>query len=153
VFARALLLLFLGVYQTQLHADNSIISELNFGKIVVSDNNIISSLKILPDGGCYVTGEILIIESCSPGEIYFYNFPANTQLYFSTTVSNSDVQSGDTGTAKFQLSEVTSEQHKVTNEYGEVTLYLGGTLTTTGAGKRYSDSPYQGHYRVNVHYY
>jgi len=152
-FIWALLLLLFFAPHAQLHADNTIIAPLNFGKIIIADNKAISSLKILPDGGCYVNGNILIIEECSPAEIYFYNFPPNTQLYFTTTISNEDIQSADTGSAKFRLSEVTSEQHKVTNENGEVTLYIGGTLTTTGVGNGYRDSSYQGHYRVSVNYY
>jgi len=149
-----LLLFFFFSYHVELHADNTVIAPLNFGKIVVTNNTTISSLKIIADGGgCYVSGDILIVETCSPAEIYFYNFPANTQLYFTTTISNTDILSSNASTAQFQLLEVTSKDHLITNENGEVTLNIGGTLTTTGGGGNYLDSSYQGYYRVNVEYY
>ena len=129
------------------------ISILDFGKIVISSNNAASQAIVNRNGGAQYVGNIFPVSPPHRAEFALTNFPPNTTIFISATsiqaTSNSEVASNE----QFKLDNIDTPSSIVTNSNGSATLYVGGTLQTSGSGSNaYTNTNYSLKYRLDLNY-
>ncbi|MGC9386781.1 MAG: DUF4402 domain-containing protein [Hydrogenovibrio sp.] len=134
--------------------DITIEEPLNFGRIAIKDNNSLQTLRIRTNGHINKTDGIIVLEPGQPGRYFLYNFPANTTL--DIQVLQPAVSTGFSGSSPLQATFILLPQLELsqytTNLLGEVTLPLGGELTTSGDGQPYSEGNYSDTYNLLINY-
>lgn len=127
--------------------------EVKFGKIVVLDNLHVYTLTIQPDGRINSSPQIAVIDNGLPGRYLLYDFPENTQLNLS--ISALPTGSGfSVGTPEgiFTMALFLTQYTWTTNALGEVLVEVGGSLSTSGDGKRYLNGEYFQNFQMNIDY-
>ena len=147
------LLLLLGLSNTKAYAGVSFEQEVTFGKIVVLDNSATHTMTIQPNGSINASPQIAVIENGQPGRYLLYDFPINTQL----TLSISELPTGSgfsagTPDGAFSMSLFLTQYTWTTNALGEVLIEIGGSLSTSGDGKRYLNGEYFQNFQMNIDY-
>lgn len=127
--------------------------EVKFGKLVVLDNSDVYTLSIQPDGRINAPPQIALINPGQPGRYLLYDFPANTQLNLSIAnlPSGSGFSAGTTE-AEFSMALFLTQSAWTTNALGEVLVEVGGSLSTSGDGKRYLNGEYFKNFQMKIDY-
>ena len=113
---------------------------LNFGTLVIPQNNTLSSITISHEGEITKFGNIYVLTEGNPAELLFTDLPPLTQISFNKT-SDSTLQSEVLGanSAKFSVVLVDLPRTQASDEFGELLLKVGGRLITTGTSQSYLD--------------
>jgi hypothetical protein len=116
---------------------------LDFGTIVISQNNTVSSVSVSANGGTSVVGDIYVLEAGQPAELLITDLPSNQLIYLSK-VDSSELQNSDSSKSStdFSVSLVGFPRTEQTDELGELLLYIGGRLSTTGNSQDYADGEF-----------
>jgi hypothetical protein len=129
------------------------ISPLDFGSIVVADNNSSQRISINYTGSISSTTGIYIVTPPATGEFLLTNYPSEQQVFITArsiqAQSNSDIYTAD----QFTLTDVDVPSVITTDPAGSATLYVGGTLETSGSGiNSYTNTQYRITYQISVNY-
>lgn len=129
------------------------ISPLNFGTVVIVSNNTPERIILNHSGGVGYTSGIYAVTAPSVAEFMLTNYPPSQLVFISANSiqaqSNSDIYSAD----QFTLTNVDTPSTLTTDPTGAATLYVGGTLETSGSGTNsYLDTRYTINYQVTINY-
>ena len=116
---------------------------LNFGTLVIPQNNTLSSITISHEGKITTFGSIYVLTEGNPAELLFTDLPPLTQISFNK-MSDSTLQSEALGanSAKFSVVLVDLPRTQTSDEFGELLLKVGGRLITTGTSQSYLDGSF-----------
>lgn len=148
IFSATLLLAF-----SEVRGDIIEISPLTFGSVVVAENNTPEQITVNHSRGVSHTNGIFIVSPPAVGEFLLTNYPSNQQVFISgrsiQARSNSDIYSAD----QFSLTDVDVPSVLTTDNSGAATLFVGGTLETSGSGvNSYLNTQYRISYQISVNY-
>lgn len=115
---------------------------LDFGTIVITDNNSVSQLTIPMSGNATSSNKIYITRQGQAAQLRFFSYPAFTVLSFAPVFP---VQStnGVGATQEFTLSQILMPPTATTNATGEVLVKMGAVLQSSGSGLQYQNTDYQ----------
>ena len=116
---------------------------LNFGTLVIPQNNTLSSITINHNGEITTFGSIYVLTEGNPAELLFTDLPPLTQISFNK-MSDSTLQSEVLGanSAKFSVVLVDLPSTQTSDEFGDLLLKVGGRLITTGTSQSYLDGSF-----------
>ncbi len=125
------------------------ITKLSFGAFGLSKNDSIRTITVLPDNSFTQDVGIIIgrdpqrgeylLENFSPGDIIDVNIGNPQQLIPQTTSSPSLI-----------INNFTTNGPLTVAPDGKATLYIGGTLTTSGGPAHYTSDQYQGSFELTL---
>ena len=146
--------LLLSLFSVNLHAGVFVQNKLSFGTVVVTDNSVVSSVSMnLSDGKTVATNKMLVLVPGQLGEFTLFGFTPYIELQI--TADFLTVKSNTNGevTEQFTLDSLTTAPTVNTDADGKATLYIGGTLSTSGNGNNnYINTLYKGSYNIIVTY-
>lgn len=137
------------------------VEKLDFGQFGLRDNSAAHTLIVTPNNTA--TYDAAIIEGGrlpQRGEYDLTGFPPNMTLTLGVAVANPpndgglvlDNSGGATfGGKVFTVGDFTTNV-VVTDGAGDATVYIGGTLTTSGDGTMYGDGDYNGTYDITFYF-
>ena len=137
------------------------IEKLDFGQFGLRDNSAAHTLVVTPINTATYADEI-IPGGRSPqrGEYSLTGFPPNMTLTLGVVLANPPDDGGLTlnnssglslSGQVFTLSNFTTNS-VITDGAGDATVYIGGTLTTSGNGTMYGDGDYDGTYDITFYF-
>jgi hypothetical protein len=132
-------------------ADVTEIEAINFGQFTITDNQLVHTLTIEPDGSIVADPVFFVIDNGKQGEYSVTGFPNNTVLiitFGSTNLVSTSNPSHYFTLSNFQTSPATVE----TDAGGAATFTLGGDLKTSANGINYISSPYTATLTISVNY-
>ncbi|KTF12843.1 DUF4402 domain-containing protein [Pseudoalteromonas sp. H103] len=131
------------IFSKSLYCDSIQQEPLNFGTLVIPQNNTLSSITINHEGETTTFGSIYVLAEGNPAELLFTGLPPLTQVSFNKT-SDSTLQSEALGSnsAKFSVVLVDLPRTQASDEFGELLLKVGGRLITTGTSQGYLDGSF-----------
>ena len=134
------------------HAALLVDNDLSFGKIAISNNNVVSSVQVSRDGKSAATGKIYILEIGKPGVYTLTEFPPYALVSLSADVpafSSSTIP----GTQQFTISSVDMPDTINVGGDGSVQFKVGGVLQTSGVGGTYlGPATYQIYLNIDITY-
>lgn len=134
-------------------ADIQEVTSLDFGTIVVASNNIQAQVIMDYLGSTNYVGGVYAVTSPTRAEFQLSNFPANQALFITGNSIQSNTNSDIPSSEHFTLSNVSVPNTLTTDAVGSATLYVGGTLRTSGSGSTaYTDTRYTIRYQITVNY-
>ncbi|PKF61169.1 hypothetical protein CW745_11075 [Psychromonas sp. psych-6C06] len=121
---------------------------------MVTDNSSVSSVTVnLVDGKTLSNNKLRVLVPGQLGEFTLIDFPPYTQLYINAVILSSETTSDDYSPSQFTLDNITTLPTITVNESGIATLFIGGTLSTSGDGtNQYINSNYDGIYNISISY-
>jgi hypothetical protein len=140
-------------YSDKVSAGNTLLEPLNFGTIVVINNDSVGKITIALDGKITLEGPISIITPGHPAQFRFSNLPSYTQLNVTANVLSATTTIAAGTSEQFTLSNMVTLPSVTTNALGTVLVLVGGTLETSGVGVGdggYLDTTYSATYEVTV---
>jgi hypothetical protein len=144
-----LLLILLTAHSSQ--ADITTVEPLSFGTIVVQGNSSVSEISIDTKNKLTKTNYIRILNLGQRGEYFLSDFPAFTQLFTSANITSSETASSVGSSQQFTLSALTTAPSVTTDGDGTATIFVGGTLQTSGSGiGQYFDTGYTVSFELTV---
>lgn len=119
------------------------LSPLDFGTIAIKDNSAAYTHRVRYTGQIINDPEIIIITPGSPAEYLITGLPVSTLLAINVTSPSGVTTSPATGPSneQFTISNFDYLPSVTSNAIGEYTLFVGATLTTSGANT-YQDTLY-----------
>tara|TARA_B110000211_G_scaffold233246_1_gene298933 strand:- start:579 stop:1040 length:462 start_codon:yes stop_codon:yes gene_type:complete len=131
------------IFSKSVYCDSIQQEPLNFGTLVIPQNNTLSSITINHEGETTTFGSIYVLAEGNPAELLFTGLPPLTQVSFNK-ISDSTLQSEALGTnsAKFSVVLVDLPRTQASDEFGELLLKVGGRLITTGTSQGYLDGSF-----------
>lgn len=123
--------------------------ELTFGKFAMQDNDAAYDIVIQPDGSVIADPQYIFFSDPVTGEVEATGYSASTQLIINITNDNVD-PIGATGPSFTADTFFTIPDPVTTDGGGNATFEVGGTLTSSGSGTRYSDDDFQGNITITV---
>jgi len=128
------------IFSKSVYCDSIQQEPLNFGTLVIPQNNTLSSITINHEGETTTFGSIYVLAEGNPAELLFTGLPPLTQVSFNKT-NASTLQSEALGSnsAKFSVVLVDLPRTQASDEFGELLLKVGGRLITTGTSQSYLD--------------
>lgn len=149
-FAIGILLLLGG---EQAIGDITEISPMNFGTVVIASNSSPETIALGYTGSVGYSAGIYPVTSPSVAEFQLFNYPANQLLFISANSIQANSNSDIFSTEQFTLPHVDVPSVLTTDGSGAVTLFVGGTLQTSGSGSSsFIDTRYRINYQVTVNY-
>ncbi|WP_164078288.1 DUF4402 domain-containing protein [Alteromonas facilis] len=111
-------------------------SPLNFGRIAITNNSVVSSLQMTRNGQTTATNNIYVLEIGTPGVYTVTELPPYSLL---TLTADTPAFSGSTipGTEQFTLTAVDIPASVPVNVSGTAQFSVGGVLETSGNGGSY----------------
>ena len=126
------------------------IEEMNFGQGVVKNNDAQYTIELGADGSYNADPEIVFTNTPDPGEYLATGLPASTPI-INVTVSVIQQVVGDG--EDFTIDNFDIDHPASTNASGELPIYLGARLTTTGTGINYTgDTTFNGIFNLIITY-
>ena len=139
----------------------NVIQDLSFGTFAIRENTMPHSITINPDGSTTYDPDIISNVDANRGEYQFTDLPANVTFFVGLSFSNPPSEGGlmidnqtplsDGGGPQFTITTLIGEDLSTDNN-GDGTLYVGGTLTTSGTGATYNSGSYTGQFDVTLFY-
>ncbi|MDH3325310.1 MAG: hypothetical protein OEM38_01175 [Gammaproteobacteria bacterium] len=130
------------------------LSMLDFGTIAITDNTAAYTLRLRYTGQVIKDPQIIMITPGTPAEYFLSGFLPSTLLTINITsipgVTYSP-QSGNPSNQQFTISNFDYLPLVTTTAAGELSIFVGATLTTSGVGT-YEDTPYYTTLNINVSY-
>jgi hypothetical protein len=140
------------VFSLKVPAALLIDNDLSFGKIAVTNNNIVSSVQVSRNGASAAMGNIYILEIGKPGVYTLTEFPPFALVSLSAALpafSSSTIP----GTQQFTLSSVDMPDTINVGADGSAQFKIGGVLQTSGVGGTYiSPATYQIDLNIDITY-
>jgi hypothetical protein len=136
-----------------LNAEITTIQSLNFGTIVVTNNNFQSSVIIDPVGNVQIIGGIAVIESGNHAVYQLSDLPPNTVITPNIQVINSQMIANISSEETFRLTLLPNQNTLISDSNGSATLTLGGRIDSSGNGSiRFSDTDYESTIQITINY-
>lgn len=108
---------------------------LNFGRLAIPRNDVITTVTVTRTGRSWSTGSIYILEPGSPGEHTITGLAPYTSVSLTVTLP---VESVDTfGGAALRITDIEMQRSGNADINGEFSFFMGATLSTTGSGNAY----------------
>jgi len=127
-------------------------AELNFGKIAISNNSIVSSVQISRTGRTAATGNLYIIKIGNPGVYTLTEFPPFSVVNLSANVPTFST-STIPGTQQFRLDSVDMIDTLNIDADGTAQFKIGAVLQTSGVGGTYiGPATYQINLNIDITY-
>lgn len=129
-------------------------NKLSFGTVVVTDNSTISNVTVnLSDGKTLSTNKMLILVPGQLAEFTLINFTPYSLLNISANILSSETSSDTGSLSQFSLTNLTIESTVTVDNSGMATLFMGGTLSTSGNGTNsYISTNYHSTYNIVISY-
>jgi hypothetical protein len=140
------------------------VDALNFGTFGLQDNDTVAAITITPDNDTFADPQFVVSQQGQRGHYELTGFPADVTFYIGVDVPNPPSEGGivlanqtdaaNGGGPVFVLDSLSIANGGVmqTDGAGDATLYIGGTLRTSGAGTAYDGGNYLGTYTITIHY-
>ncbi len=137
---------------------------LSFGIFAVQDNNAPAALTVTPDNDTFADPQFVVQQDGQRGEYTLTGLPPNVSFFLGVDVPNPPSEGGVTltgqtpatrgGGPEFRLDGLTISDGGVlqSDGAGDATLYIGGSLYTSGTGERYDGGTYNGTYNITIYY-
>ncbi len=137
---------------------------LSFGIFGVQDNNAVAALTVTPDNDTFADPQFVMQQDGQRGEYTLTGLPPNVSFFLGVDVPNPPSEGGVTltgqtpatrgGGPEFRLDGLTISNGGVlqSDGAGDATLYIGGSLYTSGTGERYDGGTYNGTYNITIYY-
>lgn len=119
------------------------IEPLDFGKVVISKNTLVSSIELNRDGGFRHNGAIYEIAPPKVAIFRVTNLPADQIV----TLTGSPVGTN----SNFILRSIDLPAQLSSDSRGNLTFRVGGVLETV-ANQNYRDDNYEIYYRISINY-
>lgn len=132
-------------------AQVTLLEQLSFGKIVISDNQSISSITLLPSNTNTLTNKIYLLEKGHAAELLLEGYPARIQVNVSDFVSDQPLNN-IFGGASLILNQLIYNATITTDTTGTALLRVGGQLSTSGDGNTYKDGIFDTTIEVTLNY-
>lgn len=136
-------------------AGNTVVELLDFGTIVVINNDSIGQITVNLNGSTTVAGPIILLVPGQPAEIEFFGYPAYTPLSITSNVVTATTTIPFGSSEQFTLTSVNTLPSVTTDVLGTVIVTVGGTIQTSGVGVgvgEYLDTTYSATYEVIVNF-
>lgn len=130
----------------------NVINTLSFGNIAIGNNSTPSEITVQTNGQVSNTNHIWRLEPGHPAEIVLTDYPPYVELTTTVSIIQSETTVVSGNTEQFTLTEVYTAPSVVTNIAGEATVYIGGTLRTSGNSGNYLSTQYQALYKLTISY-
>lgn len=128
------------------------IQQLNFGQVVVTNNNSASRLTVYPSGAIFSDAPIVVIVPGQPGIFLFEGYPPNQDVTIHVQEIGSSTQfDGSSSSEQFSFLPFLSGNSYRFDQFGTLELRVGGSLFTSGSG-RYLDGNYFQNYRLTINF-
>lgn len=140
------------------------IHELSFGTFAVRDNDSMAAIIVTPDNDTFADPQIAMAADGQRAEYVLSGLPPNVSFFLGVDVPVPPSEGGliidmptpATGSSgpAFELSDLTIADGGVmqSDGAGDATLYIGGTLRTSGTGQSYDGGNYNGQYGITIYY-
>lgn len=127
---------------------------LSFGQVVIVDNSVVSTVTIdLSDGKTRTTKKMLVLVPGHLGEFTLLSFQPYTEVDISVSFLSAESASVVGSAEQFTLTNLTTEPKVTIDEHGIATIYVGGTLSTSGNGNNgYTNTSYLGSFNLVISY-
>lgn len=146
-------ILILSVFSVFSYSAVSDVSELSFGTIAVLNNDVVSEISISTTNQINITNSIRVLSPGQRGEYFLSSFPAHTQLFTAANIIITTTYSVAPASEQFTLSALFIEPSVTTDALGTATIYIGGTLQTSGTGSgQYYDTLYDIDFELTINY-
>jgi hypothetical protein len=150
VFHFMLFMVMMGLVAAPAWADSTLtnIVDLSFGTFGLANNNTPQTIVLTP-GGMATYGAKIVDGPIPPkaGEYLLEGLTPDTLL--DITVDNTILTRVDGGSPAFTISDYTTN-NPTTDEFGNATLFVGATLTTSGTGIHYESGAYAGTMDITI---
>lgn len=135
------------------NSDITVEQHLNFGRIAILDNSVVSTLSILSNGTIVADPNFIILEPGQNGRYLLHNFTPSTQLSISLSGgSTASDFAGSPPPTDFSIEPYLDFATYNTDALGELTLNLPGVLRTSGDSNTYIDGTYYRYFQIYVNY-
>jgi hypothetical protein len=146
-----LLILILIVYSSSLSATVTPIQELDFGVVVVTNNNSIAKIQIDPAGNTQVTGGLAVISGGNNAIYELSDLEANRTFDVDVDVINSEMISETASEETFSLSILRNSTTVFTDNSGTALLFFGGEIQTSGnSSEAFTDTRYNSTIQITI---
>jgi len=130
------------------------IDKLNFGTLAIVDNATTSDISInSATNQILITNGFRILVPGNRAEFLLTSYPNYTTVYTTATVLVAETTTLTPPSEQFTLISVESTPSAVTDGTGLATIYVGGTLRSSGSGSgQYLDAVYTATYELNINF-
>lgn len=132
----------------------TLIDDLSFGTIVVTDNSVISDIIVSRTDQISVVNNIRVIDPGHAAEFALTDLPGNLEIFTSAIITQPTTGNPPPApvTEQFTISNPDIVASIITNGSGFASIRVGATLSTSGNGGNYVDVQYQGTLQVTFNY-
>jgi spore coat protein U-like protein len=135
------------------YAAVSEVNNLSFGTIAVLKNDIVSEISIDTNSQITITNHIRVLSPGQRAEYFLSAYPAFTQLFTSANILASETFSPAPSSEQFTLTSLTTAPSVTTDGAGTATVFVGGTLATSGDGVgQYFDTDYTVDFELTINF-
>ncbi len=140
------------------------VQSLSFGTFGIGNNNGAWQIIVTPDNDTFADPQIAMGQDGRRGEYLFTGLPPNVSFFLGVDVPNPPSEGGivldmptpaeNGSNPVFNLTDVTIADGGVmySDGAGDATLYIGGTLQTSGTGEHYDSGTYNGQFNLTIYY-
>lgn len=131
----------------------STIHDLSFGTVAVLNNTSSSEITITLNNQYSVTNHLRVLRPGHRGEYLLSAYPPYTQLFVSANITLTQTASSAGSSEQFTLTSLTTAPSVTTDAAGIATIFVGGTLRTSGSGSgQYFDTSYSVNFDISINY-
>ena len=135
------------------HAAFSVVNKLSFGTVAILNNSTPSEITIHLNNQYTITNHIRVLRPGQRGEYLLSAYPPYTQLFVSANITFTQTASTVGSSEQFTLTSLTTAPSVTTDAAGTATIYVGGTLQTSGSGAgQYFDTDYSVSFDISINY-
>ena len=130
------------------------IEKLNFGTLAIVDNTVQSDISISSaTNQISITNGFRVLVPGNRAEFLLTSNPNYTPVYTTATVLVAETTSLTPPSEQFTLINVESTPSATTDGTGLATIYVGGTLRSSGSGTgQYFDATYTATYKLDINF-
>jgi hypothetical protein len=134
-------------------AGTTVVDTLSFGTVAVLDNASASEITVSLTNQVSGTNYIRILIPGHRAEFLLTSYPTHTTVFTTVNVLVAETSSPATESAQFTLVNLETAPSVTTDGTGFATVYVGGTLQTSGSGSgQYFDSTYTATYELDLNF-
>ena len=153
-FNRISLLVILFILSSLSIAGVTTIEKLNFGTLAIVDNTTPSDITInSATNQIIITNGFRVLLPGNRAEFLLTNYPNYTPVFTTATILVAETTSLTPPSEQFTLINIESTPSTTTNGTGLATIYVGGTLRSSGSGTgQYFDAIYTATYELEINF-
>jgi hypothetical protein len=121
-------------YSASVFAEVEVMQSLSFGTLAVLSNNQVQTLTLTKEGDVYLTNDLISVVAPQRALFRLFNIQANQTIIVRGTIINSELQSSELNTEAFTFESLNMKTVFVSDDFGEVIIPVGGTISTSGNG-------------------